>query len=101
VHVGELIRSHHERFDGTGYPDRLAGAGVPLGASIIAVCDAFCAMTKKRPYSDPISVAEALAEIRRCAGSQFLPAAADAFCELIETGPQDSATADAAAPHAH
>lgn len=84
AHVAEIVRSSHERYDGHGYPDRLAGDQIPFGASIIAVCDAFDAMTSKRPYSDAITVAQALAELRRCSGSQFHPAVAQAFCELIE-----------------
>jgi diguanylate cyclase (GGDEF)-like protein len=84
AHAAELVRSHHEHYDGSGYPDRLAGDDIPLGASIIAVCDAFAAMTKQRPYSDAITVADALAELRRCSGSQFDPSDVRAFCELIE-----------------
>lgn len=83
AHTADLVRSHHERYDGAGYPDHLAGEEIPFGASIIAVCDAFGAMTKQRPYSDAITVAEALEELRRCSGSQFNPTAVDAFCELI------------------
>ncbi len=84
THTAKLVRSHHERFDGSGYPDGLAGEQIPIGARIIAVCDAFGAMTKQRPYSDAISVADALAEVRRCAGSHFDPVIAGAFCEVIE-----------------
>jgi HD-GYP domain-containing protein (c-di-GMP phosphodiesterase class II) len=84
AHTADLVRSHHERYDGGGYPDHLAGDEIPLGASIIGVCDAFGAMTKQRPYSDAITVAEALAELRRCSGSHFNPTAVVAFCELIE-----------------
>jgi diguanylate cyclase (GGDEF)-like protein len=84
AHTAELVRSHHERYDGTGYPDHLAGEDIPFGASLIAVCDAFGAMTKCRPYSDAITVTEALAELRRCSGSQFHPALVRAFCRLIE-----------------
>jgi diguanylate cyclase (GGDEF)-like protein len=84
AHAADLVRSSHERFDGNGYPDRLAGEDIPLGAAIIAVCDAFHAMTSGRPYSARISVAEALAELRRCAGSQFDPRVVPAFCELVE-----------------
>jgi diguanylate cyclase (GGDEF)-like protein len=84
AHSADLVRSHHERFDGGGYPDRLAGEEIPFGAAIIAVCDAFGAMTKQRPYSEAITVAEALSELRRCSGSQFHPHIVRAFCELIE-----------------
>jgi diguanylate cyclase (GGDEF)-like protein len=82
--VAKLVRSSHERYNGTGYPDRLAGEEIPLGARIVAVCDAFHAMTSERPYSKGISVGEALAELRRCAGSQFDPAMVEAFCAEFE-----------------
>ncbi len=82
--LAELVRSHHERYDGSGYPDRLAGENIPFGACIIAVCDAFGAMMRHRPYSEAITVVEALAELRRCSGSQFHPRVVDAFCELFE-----------------
>jgi len=84
AHTAGLVRSHHERYDGSGYPDHLAGEEIPFGASIIAVCDAFGAMTKQRPYSDAITVAEALAELQRCSGSHFNPTVVRAFSELIE-----------------
>jgi two-component system cell cycle response regulator len=82
--VAALVRSHHERFDGSGYPDGLAGERIPIGACVIAVCDAFGAMMHQRPYSDAITVAEALAEARRCSGTQFHPRVVEVFCELIE-----------------
>ena len=80
AHTADLIRSHHERHDGTGYPDGLAGEEIPLPAAIIAVCAAFVAMMRHRPYSDAITVAEALAELRRSAGTQFHPDVVGAFC---------------------
>ena len=83
AHTAELIRSHHERWDGRGYPDGLAGEQTPLAAAIISVCAAFVAMMRHRPYSDAITVEEALAELRRCAGSQFHPAVVRAFCGLF------------------
>jgi two-component system, cell cycle response regulator len=83
AHAAKLVRSHHERYDGFGYPDRLAGKDIPLGASIIAVCAAFVAMMKHRPFSDAITVSEAIAEVRRCAGSQFDPRVVEVFCELL------------------
>ena len=71
--IAPLVRSTHERWDGTGYPDRLAGERIPLGARIIAVCDAFDAITADRPYRAARPEHEALAELRRCAGAQFDP----------------------------
>ena len=84
AYTAELVRASHERHDGRGYPDARSADEIPIGASIICVCDAFDAMTSTRPYSDAVSVEEALAEVRRCAGSQFRPDVALAFCEIIE-----------------
>jgi two-component system, cell cycle response regulator len=77
--VGALVRSSHERWDGAGYPDGLAGQEIPLGARIVAVADAFDAMTSVRPYSLPRTAEAALEELRRCAGTQFDPRVVDAF----------------------
>ena len=74
-----IIRHHHERYNGTGYPDRLDGETIPLACRIIAVCDAFDAMTSDRPYRKSLGKKEALAEIVRCRGTQFDPRAADCF----------------------
>jgi two-component system, cell cycle response regulator len=73
------VRASHERFDGQGYPDRLAGAAIPLGARIIAVCDAYDAMVSDRPYRPAMRTEQALEELSRCAGTQFDPAVVDAF----------------------
>jgi diguanylate cyclase (GGDEF)-like protein len=81
--AAKLVRSTHERLDGSGYPDGLAGDQIPLGARIIAVCDGFTAMTSLRPYAPRRTVPEAIAELRQCAGSQFDPTVVDAFSELI------------------
>jgi HD-GYP domain-containing protein (c-di-GMP phosphodiesterase class II) len=67
----DFIRHHHERWDGTGYPDGLAGEQIPLGARIIAVADAFDAMTSDRPYRTSMPAEEAVAELVRCSGTQF------------------------------
>ena len=79
AHTAGLVRSSHERWDGGGYPDGLARLDIPLGARIIAVCDAYDAMIAPRPYRNPMSVADALAELGRCAGSQFDPEVVAAF----------------------
>jgi two-component system cell cycle response regulator len=81
--VALLVRASHERWDGRGYPDRLAGEEIPLGARIIAVCDAYDAMRTDRPYRRACTEAQALAELRRCGGTQFDPAVVEAFCAEI------------------
>jgi diguanylate cyclase (GGDEF)-like protein len=76
-----LIRSSHERLDGSGYPDGLRGEQIPLGARIIAVCDAYDAMTTDRSYRSAGTVDAAVKELRRCSGSQFDPGVVDALCK--------------------
>ena len=78
--VAALVRSSHERYDGGGYPDGLAGADIPLGSRIVAICDAFDAMTTDRAYRRAMSAEAAMLELRRCAGSQFDPVVVEAFC---------------------
>ena len=89
--VARLVRSSHERFDGSGYPDMLAGEEIPLGARVVAVCDAFDAMISERPYRAPRSDTEALAELQRCAGTQFDPAVVEAFTRVLESEVLDPA----------
>ena len=72
--VARLVRSSHERFDGTGYPDGLAGDKIPLGSRIVAVCDAYDAMTSERPYRESLPPEQAIVELRRCAGIAVRPA---------------------------
>jgi HD-GYP domain-containing protein (c-di-GMP phosphodiesterase class II) len=83
VRAARLVRSTHERFDGRGYVDSLAGEDIPLGARIIAVCDAYDAMTSTRAYRSAMSAEGALSELHRCSGTQFDPAVVDAFCAAI------------------
>jgi diguanylate cyclase (GGDEF)-like protein/putative nucleotidyltransferase with HDIG domain len=83
--VADLVLHHHERWDGAGYPDGLQGEEIPLGARIIFVTDAFDAMTSDRIYRPKRSSDAALAELERCAGSQFDPAIVAAFTEEIES----------------
>jgi diguanylate cyclase (GGDEF)-like protein len=86
--AAELVRWSHERYDGSGYPDGLHAEEIPLGARIIAVCDAFDAMSSGRPYRPtPMSREGALAELRRCAGGQFDPEVVEAFCRTLDTQP--------------
>jgi diguanylate cyclase (GGDEF)-like protein len=84
--VGRLVRSSHERWDGNGYPDGLAGERIPLGARIIAVCDAFDAMRQTRPYAASLSEDEALAELHRCSGTQFDPWVVEVFTAVLKDG---------------
>jgi HD-GYP domain-containing protein (c-di-GMP phosphodiesterase class II) len=82
--VARIVRSCHERFDGTGYPDGLAGAAIPLGARVVFACDAFDAMTSDRPYRSAMRRGEAEEELRRGAGSQFDPDVVEALCAALE-----------------
>jgi HD-GYP domain-containing protein (c-di-GMP phosphodiesterase class II) len=81
--VARLVRSSHERWDGQGYPDGLAGEDIPLGARIIFICDAFDAMRKEHADSPAREQQLALAEIRRAAGTQFDPQLVDLFCSVV------------------
>jgi HD-GYP domain-containing protein (c-di-GMP phosphodiesterase class II) len=82
--VPELVRCHHERFDGRGYPRKLAGGDIPLGARIIAVADSLSAMLQGRSYRDGMAFDDACREIERCAGAQFDPAVVSAFLDTRE-----------------
>lgn len=84
--VVPFVRHHHERFDGSGYPDRLAGEDIPIGGRLIAVADAFDAMTSTRPYRQALSVVDALAELRAASGSQLDPVVVGAFIRAYQRG---------------
>jgi HD-GYP domain-containing protein (c-di-GMP phosphodiesterase class II) len=77
--VGAIVRGSHERWDGGGYPDGLAGEAIPLEARIITACDAYNAMTTTRPYRDAMDPGAAAEELRRCSGSQFDPVVVEAL----------------------
>ena len=81
--AAELVYSHHEKFDGTGYPRGLRGEEIPFGARVFSIVDSVDAMIYKRPYNNPISFAEAAAEVRRCAGTQFDPAVVEPTLEFL------------------
>lgn len=87
--VARLVRSSHENYDGTGYPDALKGREIPLGSRIIAVCDAYDAMTTDRPYRRAMDKHGALCELRRCAGSQFDPDVVERFCAALASQRSD------------
>jgi putative nucleotidyltransferase with HDIG domain len=83
-HLATLIKHHHERWDGAGYPDGLRGEQIPIEARILAVCDAVDAMASDRPYQKAISLDEVVAELERCVGTQFDPAVVLAFMRVAE-----------------
>ena len=83
--VGQVVRSHHEFWDGSGYPDGIAGDDIPIASRIISACDAFNAMTTDRSYRQAMSIAEAVEELRVCAGKQFDPGAVEALVAIVET----------------
>jgi putative nucleotidyltransferase with HDIG domain len=78
-----MVKHHHEYFDGSGYPNRLTGEQIPLGARVIAIADAFDTITSERAYKKPRPIEDALAEIERCAASQFDPKFVQAFVDII------------------
>jgi putative nucleotidyltransferase with HDIG domain len=91
--VGMIVRASHERWDGSGYPDGLAGAQIPREATIVAACDAFNAMTTDRSYRRARSAREAVAEMRACAGSQFAPDVVSALVRVVARSTPDVASA--------
>jgi putative nucleotidyltransferase with HDIG domain len=81
--VGVVVRASHEDFDGTGYPDGLAGEEIPMAARIVSACDAFNAMTTTRSYRKAMAVSDAVAEMRHCSGTQFDPQVVDALLTVV------------------
>jgi len=90
AHLSGAVRASHERWDGGGYPDGLAGEQIPVGARIVAICDAFSAMTTTRTYKQAMSLSDALDELRRCAGTQFDPRLVQLFCSIAAEGAKPS-----------
>ena len=82
--IGRIIRACHERYDGTGYPDGIAGEEIPMIARIVCCCDAYNAMTSDRAYRKAMPEHEAIAELRRSSGDQFDPSVVDALIAAVE-----------------
>lgn len=83
--VALMVRHHHERMDGTGYPDGLKGDKVPIGARIVYVADAFDAMTEERPYRPSLTIYDAVSELQKNAGTQFDPFVVEAWIRVLDT----------------
>ena len=81
--IGAIVRSTHENWDGSGYPDGLAGEAIPLPARIVSACDAYSAMTSERPYCGARTQDDAVGELRRCAGRQFDPQVVKLLCAVL------------------
>jgi HD-GYP domain-containing protein (c-di-GMP phosphodiesterase class II) len=79
-----LVLHHHEKLDGSGYPSRLRGTGIPIGSRMIAVADAYDALTTNRPYREARTHREAFSELRRCSGTHFEPEVVEALFESLE-----------------
>lgn len=84
IYIAEIVKYHHERFDGKGYPDGLADGEIPLLSAILSVCDAYNAMVTDRTYRKAMPPEEALVELQRCAGSQFDPEVVEAFTTMMD-----------------
>lgn len=84
--IMDIVLSHHERFDGKGYPYRMSGESIPMGARILSVADAFDAMTSQRPYRPSLTLQDAIGEIKKERGGQFDPGVADEFLAMIDSG---------------
>ena len=82
--ASKIVYHHHERYDGEGYPDGLKGESIPLGSRIIAVIDAYDAMTSRRPYREALSKEEAIMELKKHAGTQFDRKVVEAFLKVLE-----------------
>jgi putative nucleotidyltransferase with HDIG domain len=98
--VGQVVRAHHERWDGTGYPDGLWGEEIPIAARVISCCDAFHAMTSSRSYREAMALEDAIAELRANSGTQFDPRVVDALISVVEKWDSRNPAAEALVPAA-
>ncbi len=85
--VGKIVRSSHEKWDGSGYPDGLVGEAIPVESAIVSCCDAFNAMTTDRSYRAAMSLDEAIQELQNNSGTQFSPAVVDALMLVLRADP--------------
>jgi HD-GYP domain-containing protein (c-di-GMP phosphodiesterase class II) len=85
--VGKIVRSSHEKWDGSGYPDGLAADAIPVESTIVSCCDAFNAMTTDRSYRTAMALDEAVDELRANAGTQFNPAVVEALMRVLTADP--------------
>jgi len=103
--IGRIVRASHESWDGSGYPDGLSGEAIPIEARIVSACDAFSAMTTTRSYRDAMSTADAVAEMKRCAGTQFDPRVVEGLLRIVParrtTGADEPRAADLAPTTCH
>lgn len=88
-YVAEIVKYHHERFDGKGYPEGLADGEIPVVSQILSVCDSYNAMVTDRVYRKAMSPEDAVAELRRCAGTQFDPEVVEVFTNIIESASEE------------
>jgi putative nucleotidyltransferase with HDIG domain len=90
THIREMIRHHHEFYDGSGYPDRLEGDRIPYGARVIAIADAYDTITSERTYKKARTPEDAFAELERCAANQFDPEIVRVFVEAMRRAPRQT-----------
>ena len=96
--IARIVRHEHERFDGSGYPDGLVGNEIPIGSRIILACDTYSAMTSDRPYREGLGHGKAIAELARCAGTQFDPKVTEALIGCLYWMSRDGSVAGRSVP---